>query len=162
LLKKYIIYSRKYVTPQLTKPNVDKITNFYADIRLESQMIGGFAIMTRHIESIIRMSQASARMHLRNEVRNDDIDLAISILLESFIQSQKISVGRIIRKKFSSYISFREDINSSLMHLLGKIFKEQIQYLNLIADKETKEVKVPLYQLNEAAKELNIYDVTDF
>lgn len=162
LLKKYIIYARKYVTPSLTKPNVDKITNFYAEIRKESQNIGGFAIMTRHIESIIRMSQASARMHLRSEVRNDDIDMAISILLESFIQSQKISVGRIIRKKFSSYISFKEDINTTLLHMLGKIFKEQIQYLNLIDDQQNHEVKVPLYQLNEAAKELNIYDVGDF
>jgi len=146
----------------LTKTNVDKITNFYAEIRKESQMIGGFAIMTRHIESIIRMAQASAKMHLRNEVRNDDVDLAISVLLESFIQSQKISVGRVIRKKFNAYISFREDMNTSLLHLLGKLFKEQIQYLQLIADNKTSEVKVPVYTLNEGAKELNIFDTSDF
>lgn len=162
LLKKYIIYARKYISPQLIKTNVDKITNFYAEIRKESQMIGGFAIMTRHIESIIRMAQASAKMHLRSEVRNDDIDLAISVLLESFIQSQKISVGRVIRKKFNAYISFREDMNTSLIHLLGKLFKEQIQYLQLIADKATTEVKVPVYTLNEGAKELNIFDTSEF
>lgn len=162
LLKKYIIYARKYCHPSLNKANVDKITNFYAEIRKESQMIGGFAIMTRHIESIIRMSQASARMHLRSEVRNDDVDLAISILLESFIQSQKVSVGRVIRKKFSCYISFKEDINSSLLHILGKMFKEQQQYLTLIDSKEMSEIKVPVQQLQEGAKEVNIYDVTDF
>jgi len=125
-------------------------------------MIGGFAIMTRHIESIIRMAQASAKMHLRTEVRNDDVDLAISVLLESFIQSQKVSVGRVIKKKFSSFISFREDVNISLLHLLGKMFKEQQQYLNLISDNITTEVKVPIANLTEGAKELNIYDITEF
>ena len=40
LLKKYIIYARKYCHPALNKTNVDKITNFYAEIRKESQTIG--------------------------------------------------------------------------------------------------------------------------
>lgn len=89
--------------------------------------------MTRHIESIIRMSQASAKMHLRTDVRADDIDCAISVLrnqffdlkktVESFIQSQKVSIGRVIKKKFSSYISFKEDINSTLLHCLSKLVK---------------------------------------
>lgn len=44
-------------------------------------------IAVRHIESIIRMSEAHAKMHLRNEINNDDIDKAISVMLRSFIQS---------------------------------------------------------------------------
>lgn len=80
LLKKYIIYSRKYVSPKMTKINVDKISNFYAELRRESKNVGGITIVTRHIESLIRMAQASARIHLRNEVKPNDIDLAISVL----------------------------------------------------------------------------------
>lgn len=163
LLKKYIIYAKKYVHPKLNQTNIDKITNFYAEIRRESQNVGGFAIMTRHIESIIRMSQASAKMHLRTDVRADDIDCAISVLLESFIQSQKVSIGRVIKKKFSSYISFKEDINSTLLHCLSKLVKEQMQYIKLITNNEvTNEVKIPLFQFTESAKELNIYDISEF
>ncbi len=49
----------------------------------------------RHIESIIRMAEgkhniffnliARAKMFLRDVVRNDDIDMAISVMLESFV-----------------------------------------------------------------------------
>ena len=109
------------------------------------------------------MAQACAKMHLRTEVRGDDIDVAISVLLESFIQSQKTSIGRVIRKKFSSYISFKEDQSSSLAHLLGKLFKEQQVYLQVISnDQDQTEIKVSLQQLNEAAKEINIFDTTEF
>ena len=33
----------------------------------------------RHIESIMRMSEASAKMHLRDYVRDDDVDVAIKV-----------------------------------------------------------------------------------
>jgi len=84
LLKKYIIFSRMHVHPKLTKTNVDKISNFYSELRRESQTVGGLNIVIRHIESLIRMAQASARMHLRSEVRSSDIDLAISVLRRYF------------------------------------------------------------------------------
>lgn len=88
LLKKYIIYARKFVRPKLNKTNVDKISNFYAELRRESKNVGGFTIVTRHIESLIRMAQASARMHLRNEVKGEDIDLAISVLRKIYFFSK--------------------------------------------------------------------------
>jgi DNA replication licensing factor MCM2 len=34
-------------------------------------------IAVRHLESIIRMSEAHARMHLREYVSDDDINMAI-------------------------------------------------------------------------------------
>ena len=52
----------------------------------------------RHIESIVRMAEAHARMHLREEVRSDDIDLAIRSMLESFISAQKYSVMKQLKK----------------------------------------------------------------
>jgi cell division protein FtsX len=43
-------------------------------------------IAVRHIESIIRMSEAHAKMHLRDHVRDDDVNVAISVMLHSFLQ----------------------------------------------------------------------------
>lgn len=40
---------------------------------------GGVPIAVRHLESIIRMAEASARMHLRDYVRDDDVDTAIKV-----------------------------------------------------------------------------------
>jgi DNA replication licensing factor MCM2 len=40
---------------------------------------GGVPIAVRHIESIMRMSEACAKMHLRDHVREDDVDMAIKV-----------------------------------------------------------------------------------
>lgn len=40
ILKKYIIYARKYIKPKLTAINNDKITKFYTSLRQESNLSG--------------------------------------------------------------------------------------------------------------------------
>jgi DNA replicative helicase MCM subunit Mcm2 (Cdc46/Mcm family) len=55
-------------------------------------------ITVRHVESIVRMSEAHARMHLRDFVREDDVNVAIRVALESFINAQKYSISRSLRK----------------------------------------------------------------
>lgn len=94
MLKKYLIYAKRFIRPKLQEVDQNKITQFYADIRRESNLVGGIPIAVRHIESVIRMSEAWAKMHLRDYVRSDDIDNAIEMLLDSFLQSQKNSVAR--------------------------------------------------------------------
>jgi DNA replication licensing factor MCM2 len=79
------MYARKYVHPKLNEIDKDKVTQFYADIRRESTIVGGIPIAVRHIESVLRMSEAHAKMHLRDYVRSDDIDQAIEMLLDSFL-----------------------------------------------------------------------------
>ena len=83
--RKYIIYAKRYCNPRINEIDQDKVTNFYADLRKASNTVGGIPIAVRHIESVIRMSEAYARMHLRDYVRSDDIDFAIDMLLESFL-----------------------------------------------------------------------------
>ena len=43
--------------------------NRYAELRRESIHAGGIPVAVRHIESIIHMSEAHARMHLRSGQR---------------------------------------------------------------------------------------------
>lgn len=56
----------------------------------------------RHVESMIRMAEANAKMHLRDYVRQDDLDLAIQVMLESFLAANKMSVVKTLRKVFDS------------------------------------------------------------
>jgi len=44
------------------------------------------------------MSEAHARMHLRDYVNEDDVNMAIRIMLESFISTQKFSIMKSMRK----------------------------------------------------------------
>eukprot|EP01017_Pseudomicrothorax_dubius_P004569 TRINITY_DN10949_c0_g1_i1.p1 TRINITY_DN10949_c0_g1~~TRINITY_DN10949_c0_g1_i1.p1 ORF type:complete len:133 (-),score=41.71 TRINITY_DN10949_c0_g1_i1:38-436(-) len=109
------------------------------------------------------MAEAHARMHLRDNVRDDDIDVAISVLLESFIQTQKVSVSKLIRRKFASYITVRDENTFLLLNLLNKLIKEKIQYRQLIrSSADSHEIKVLREELEEAARELQIFDLTDF
>jgi DNA replicative helicase MCM subunit Mcm2 (Cdc46/Mcm family) len=44
------------------------------------------------------MAEAHAKMHLREYVMDDDINMAIRMMLESFIDTQKFSVMRVMKK----------------------------------------------------------------
>lgn len=73
------------------------------------QATGSIPITVRHIESMIRMAEAHARMHLRDYVQEDDVNMAIRVMLESFIDTQKFSVMRSMRKvwRFCSTRTFQ-------------------------------------------------------
>ncbi len=47
---------------------------------------------------MIRMAEAHAKLHLREYVIDDDVNMAIRVMLESFIDTQKYSVMRTMRK----------------------------------------------------------------
>lgn len=79
------MYARQACHPKISNIDKDKITKFYSELRAESSINGGMTIAVRHIESIIRMSEAHAKMHLRDDVRDDDVDVAINVMLSSFI-----------------------------------------------------------------------------
>lgn len=63
-------------------------------------------IAVRHIESMIRMSEAHARMHLRQHVTQEDVDMAIRVLLDSFISTQKFGVQKALQKVFKEILIF--------------------------------------------------------
>ena len=67
-----------------------------------------------------RRAQASARTQLRSHVRNDDIDLAISVMLRSFISSQKHTVAAGMERKFARYLNLRADIDELLLFVLDR------------------------------------------
>ena len=71
------MYSKRMIHPKLNEIDKEKVTQFYAEIRRESNVVGGIPIAVRHIESVLRMSEAYAKIHLRDHVRSEDIDFAI-------------------------------------------------------------------------------------
>lgn len=144
-LKNYILYARKYVHPKINDLDKEKLSEFYADIRRISNVVGGNQIGVRHIESMLRMSEAHAKMHLRDYVRTDDLNLAIKMMLESFLMSQKSSVASALRPKFAKYTTKAEDEFELLLHMLRKMSKEKGRYLkslNRIALDQAIEVEV--------------------
>ena len=104
LLKKYILYARERTHPKLHAMDQDKVAKMYSDLRRESMATGSIPITVRHIESMIRIAEAHAKMHLREFVRDDDVNMAIRVMLESFIDTQKFSVMKAMKRKFARYV----------------------------------------------------------
>lgn len=103
LLRKYIIYAREYIHPKLHQMDQDKISKLYSDMRRESLITGSYPITVRHLESIIRISEAFAKMHLSEYVKTQHIDAAIKMIVDSFISSQKLSVKKSLSKALAKY-----------------------------------------------------------
>lgn len=129
LLKKYIVYSKEKVHPRLNYMDQDKIAHMYGELRRESMVTGSIPITVRHIESIIRISEAHARMHLREYVNENDVNMAIRVVIESFIDTQKFSVTKTMRKNFAKYLTYRRDHNELLLFLLKQLVNDQLAYL---------------------------------
>jgi len=170
LLRKYIQYARTNVKPTLKGNAFDqeKVASLYVALRRESQNSGGVPIAVRHVESIMRMSEAHAKMHLRDYVRDDDMDAAIKMMLESFIVAQKFSIRRSLRRSFAKYITSGEDRAHLLLHILGDMMrKEQMYQVIRLRQKGQSEdllgrLEVPIDELEAKARERRIYNVTDF
>ena len=92
------MYAREKVRPKLYDLDSEKLSRLFADLRRESIATGSYPITVRHLESMIRMAEASARMSLREYVRADDIDLAISVAIESFVSAQKMSIKKTLQR----------------------------------------------------------------
>ncbi|KAK8813154.1 hypothetical protein WA158_002746 [Blastocystis sp. Blastoise] len=163
LLRKYIVYARSRVNPALEGIDQNKISKVYAELRQESIQAGGIPIAVRHIESIIRMAEAHARMFLRDHVNDEDIDVALATLLDSFINAQKHSVKSALRKSFQKYIIAADDNNDLIMHCLQQLISEYIQIYHITHDDTLPDiVEIPIKELEERARTMEITSVNSF
>ena len=144
LLKKYILYARKFIHPKLTDVDKEKISDFYSTIRKYSSAIGGIPISVRHIEGMLRMSEAHAKLHLREYVRSEDVDVAIKMLLESFLQSQKSSIASALRPKLTKFLSCSSDDFELLFHILKQMAKEKARYKKIMENSSDAVVDVDI------------------
>jgi len=165
-----VVYARTHCAPVLQDVDTDKIVKFYTELRRESTKSGGIVVAVRHLESLIRIAEASARMQLRSYVRNDDIDLAISTMLSSFIASQKHTVAQSIQRKFARYLNLRADVDELLFFILNRLFataaeeERELRRARGVTDDLAAplEIKISCADFEDRAREHNVYDVAPF
>ncbi len=162
LLRKYIVYAKRKSHPRIVNVDRDKIAALYADLRRASMNGGGVPMGVRYLESIIRMAEAHARMHLRDYVREDDVNLAIKVMLNSFITSQKFSVARTMHRHFRKYLNYRRDNNELLLFLLQEIVRQTAYYLEVRQGQPPRRVEVELADFEARAREMDISDLAPF
>ena len=170
LLRKYIQYARTNVKPVLRGNTFDqeKIASLYVALRKESATSGGVPIAVRHIESIMRLAEAHAKMHLREYVRDDDMDASIGMMLQSFVTAQKFSVRRQLKRSFAKFLSSGEDRAHLLLHILQEMMRNEQVYQTIRLRQKNQgaealdTLEIPLAEFEGKARERRIYDVSEF
>ncbi len=79
LLKKYLTFAKK-ISPTLTKAAMDRIREFYLELRKSSGAEDSIPPTLRTLEALIRISTARARVLLRDEVTEEDALSAIALM----------------------------------------------------------------------------------
>jgi replicative DNA helicase Mcm len=83
LMRKYVSHA-KSIKPALSKDALKRLSEFYLSMRSASETEGSpVAITARQLESLIRISEARARVALRKKVTAEDADSAIAIMKRS-------------------------------------------------------------------------------
>ena len=65
------MYAKEKVRPKLYDMDQEKISRLFAGFRRESLATGSYPTTLRHLESMIRMAEARAKMALREYVPAD-------------------------------------------------------------------------------------------
>ncbi|CAB3408080.1 unnamed protein product [Caenorhabditis bovis] len=161
LLRKYIIYSREKCHPTLNSQCTEKFSTIFAMMRKESMATGSVAITVRHVESMIRLSEAHAKLHLRSYVNDDDCSAAIRIMLESFVNTQKASIMRQMRKTFSRHLTENRTSNELLLFVLKQLIREQMHYRS-VKGGDLSTIAISENDFIEKAQQLRIENVKPF
>ncbi|MBS3135394.1 ATP-binding protein [Candidatus Woesearchaeota archaeon] len=155
LLRKYFVYARQKIRPDLSDGAVDEIKKYYLKMRSSSSgdnEIKAIPISARQLEALIRMSEANAKLRLDTKVTREDSKKAIDLMHYCLSQvGLDPETGQIDIDRISTGITASERGKISLI-------KELITELEGRLGKT-----IPLEKLSEAAKEKGISeeDVND-
>ncbi len=139
-LRKYIAYAKRNVFPILTEEAMEKIKEYYVDMRARSKETVPFT--PRQLEAFIRIAEASARMRLSNVVTAEDAERAIKIV-EYYLR--KVGMEREIG-------DFNIDIITTG---ITKTQKDKMKIITEIIREICQEIEgpAPLEEIIERAKE---------
>ncbi|MBU1198450.1 MAG: minichromosome maintenance protein MCM [Nanoarchaeota archaeon] len=132
LLKKYVSYARRKIFPKLTDVALNEIKDFFVTMRNMDSGDSGIKtipISARQLEALIRLSEASAKVELREKVTKKDARRAIDIIHYCLSQigmdpdTGKIDIDRLVTgisaSQRNEIVIVREVINE-LEKVLGK------------------------------------------
>lgn len=80
LLTQYISYARKHCHPVISDEAVEALVRGYVDMRRRGESSKTITATTRQLESLIRLSEALAKMRLSPTVLPEDVEEAIRLM----------------------------------------------------------------------------------
>ena len=132
LLKKYIGYAKRKISPKLTDEAIVEIKKYYLKMRASGGGEGGvktIPISPRQLEALVRLSESHARLRLSNLVEKKDAKKAIELLEYSLMEvgfdkeTGKIDIDRIatgVSASARNHIMIVKEIITELEEKVGK------------------------------------------
>ncbi len=150
LLRKYIAYARRKISPKLEQPASTKIKDFYVELRRMGKDTGAVAITPRYLEGLVRLSEANAKMRLSDRVEEGDAEVAIALFMDvmkkimtdrqtGMFDVDTVTTGK--PKSARDMLGKRDTILEIIRELLRK---------NDMADLETVVGNAKSYEIDEA------------
>eukprot|EP00669_Euglena_mutabilis_P014762 TRINITY_DN9962_c0_g1_i1.p1 TRINITY_DN9962_c0_g1~~TRINITY_DN9962_c0_g1_i1.p1 ORF type:complete len:438 (-),score=84.93 TRINITY_DN9962_c0_g1_i1:143-1348(-) len=93
LLRKYIAFAKHTVSPQLSEEAAAVLQEFYLELRKRYHTQDCTPITTRQLESLIRLSQARAKLGLRSLVTRMDAQDVVELMKESLFDVFRDETG---------------------------------------------------------------------
>ena len=157
LLRKYIGFA-KGIKPALTVEAAKQLSDFYLAMRAASETEGSpVAITARQLESLVRISEARARVALRKDVTSEDAAAAITIMKRSLeevgidLSSYKVDIDLIMTGRPKSMRDRLHIILAALMDMekvTGIVEKDA-----LVTELETKH-KIPRAEIERMISQM--------
>jgi len=144
LLKKYISYARQKISPVLTEEAIKALSEFYLNLREMGKKEGSYAATHRQLEGLIRLSEASARVRLSDNVEKTDAEKAIKLL--------KNSLQDVVTDPETGKIDM-DIINIGVTHSKTTAMRN---VLNIIRQKSKEQDLVPIIEVIEEAKTIGL------
>jgi len=88
LMRKYISYAKR-IKPRLTDEVIERFQSFYVQMRnasVEGGEASAVSITARQLESLVRLAEARARAHLREEITIEDAEGVLNLMQKSLEQ----------------------------------------------------------------------------
>jgi len=165
IFRKYVAYAKQKIKPELTEEAVEEIQKFYVELRnkpvASESALRPIPISARQLQALIRMSEASAKIRLRDKVLIEDAKKAIEIMKYYLMQvgydyeSKTFDIDRISGKFSSSQrnkVFLVRDTITELESRVGKLIPlEEIE--------KELEGKLEKGEIDEAINKLDINGV---
>ncbi|XP_046737252.1 DNA helicase MCM8-like [Diprion similis] len=119
ILRNYIIYARQYVKPKITPAAVEVLKDFYLKCRARSDREKITPMTPRQLEALIRLTEARAKLELREEATHNDALEVIEIIQFSMAEVDVEQIepdysllpgsGKLTAAKVKSFINLLRD-----------------------------------------------------
>lgn len=164
LLTSYISYARNEIKPDLTEEASEELVRAYVEMRKLGEDVRAaerrITATTRQLESMIRLSEAHAKMRLASEVSIDDVNEATRLIKSAIKEyatdkaTGKIDLDLITVGQSAAQRRARSDLKREIASLVDSTVGE-IRYAELIKQMNDQSSKsIDVLEVNEVLRAL--------